>query len=240
MLSKYHKVSILFYQITHKPIYCFIMSEIRILIVDDHCLVAESLFSMLDKVENFLVVGLVNNGWQALDFVEKNKTDIVLADYHMPLLNGLELINRLRERSINVKTIILTMNEEVSLIKDCIQAGVSGFVMKSATKNTLIKAINTVASGERYFSEGIINKLSAIPNPNGKTQVDDIEILTKRELDVVKLIVDNHSNIQIADKLSIGITTVESHRRNLMKKIGVNTAVGLVRWGLRNGVLEIK
>jgi DNA-binding NarL/FixJ family response regulator len=217
------------------------MKTIRILIADDHHLVAESLTLLLGTVEGFSVLGSVNNGWQALDFVEKNPVDIVLADLHMPLLNGIEMTMKLKESSPATKCILLTMSEEAQHIREGIQAGIHGYVMKSAEKPELILAIQKVAAGERYFSDRIVRKLAEIPDiesPNGKTRIIDIEQLTKREVEIVKLVSEDLSNAEIAERLYISGTTVETHRRNLMKKLGVNSAIGLMRWGLKNGVLD--
>lgn len=217
------------------------MKKIRILIADDHPLVAESLSLLLESEEDFEIIGIVNNGWQALSFVEKYSTDILLSDYNMPLLNGVELATRLKEKNIGIKTIMLTMNEQADHIKESIQAGVHGYVMKSAEKPELVRAIRTVYRGEKYFSEKTVKKLAEIPNENsvnGKTRVEDVLTLTRREMEVVRLVSQDLSNAQIAERLHISLTTVETHRRNLMKKIGVNTVVGLVRWGLKHGVVE--
>jgi DNA-binding NarL/FixJ family response regulator len=217
------------------------MKTTRILIADDHHLVAESLCLLLGAVEGFAIMGSVNNGWQALDFVEKNEVDIVLADLHMPLLSGIEMTAKLKYTAPNTRCILLTMSEEAEHIRQGLQVGIYGYVMKSAEKPELIEAIRTVAKGEKYFSERIVRKLAEIPeteSPTGKMRIEDIGLLTKREIEILKLIAQDHSNAEIADQLSISATTVETHRRNLMKKLGVNSAIGLMRWGLKNGVLE--
>lgn len=217
------------------------MSTIRILIADDHHLVAESLTLMLEAEENFEIVGTVNNGWQALNFLEKESVDIILADLHMPLLGGKELVLKARELAPETRCIILTMSEEAEHIRECVQVGVYGYVMKSAERAELVKAINQVAAGDKYFSERIVHKLAEIPDmgsPNGKSRIEDVSILTKRELEVLQYIVQDLTNIQIAGEMGISPTTVETHRRNLMKKLGISTAIGLMRWGLKNGVLK--
>ncbi|MCD8539833.1 MAG: response regulator transcription factor [Leadbetterella sp.] len=139
------------------------MKKIKILIADDHPLVAESLSLLLGSEEDFEIIGIVNNGWQALSFVEKYSTDILLSDYNMPLLNGLELAIRLKEKKAHVRTIMLTMNEQADHIKESIQAGVHGYVMKSAEKPELVKAIKTVYRGEKYFSEKTVKKARRNP-----------------------------------------------------------------------------
>ena len=158
----------------------------------------------------------------------------------MPLLNGIEMTMRMKDTSPKTKSIMLTMSEDAQHIKEALKVGIYGYVMKSAEKPELINAIRTVAKGEKYFSERIVKKLAEIPaydSPNGKTKVEDINPLTKREIEILKLITEDLSNIEIGDRLHISSTTVETHRRNLMKKLGVSSAIGLMRWGLRNGVV---
>lgn len=214
---------------------------VKILIADDHHVVADSLSMLLGSFESFEVVGIVNNGWQVLNFVEKCAVDIVLADLHMPLLNGNDMTARLREQHPLAKVIILTMSEEAVHIREALQAGVCGYVMKSADRAELIRAIQTVAEGENYFSEKIVRKLAEIPNlnnTNGKAAIDDTVPLTKRELEILRLIVEDLSNQAIADRLHLSVTTVETHRRNLLKKVGVSTAVGLMRWALKHKLID--
>lgn len=216
------------------------MKNIRILIADDHPLVADSLSLLMGSVNKLEVVGIVRNGVQVLDFLEKYEADVVLVDYHMPVMNGVELVTHLREKHPAIKTIMLTMNEEATFIKESIQAGVDGFVMKSAEKMELVKAIESVAAGKKFFGEKVIRKLAEVPDDNsvtGKSRVQDIKLLTKREIEIIRLIAEDLDSAQIAHRLNISAATVDTHRRNLMKKIGVSTAVGLVRWGLKNGVV---
>jgi DNA-binding NarL/FixJ family response regulator len=217
------------------------MPTIKILIADDHHLIAESLSMLLGTVDKFEIVGIVNNGWQALSFIENHKVDVVLADIHMPLLNGLEMAMKLKETTSSTRIIMLTMSEEAHHIREALQAGVHGYVMKSAEKPELIKAIKTVFGGEKYFSEKIVKKLAEITDdqsPTGKTRIEDVIPLTKREIEILRLVVEDLSNIEIGERLVISSTTVETHRRNLMKKVGVSTAIGLMRWGLRHGLVE--
>jgi DNA-binding NarL/FixJ family response regulator len=211
------------------------MPTIKILIADDHHLVAQSLSLLLETTEGFEIMGIVNNGWQALSFIENNKVDVLLADIHMPLLNGIEMAMKLREKPQTPSILILTMSEEAQQIREAIQAGVHGYVMKSAEKPELIKAIKTVVSGERYFSEAEIQE---VKSPNGKTRIEDLTPLTKREIEILRLVVEDLNNVEIGERLHISSTTVETHRRNLMKKVGVSTAIGLMRWGLKHGLVE--
>lgn len=217
------------------------MNNIRILIADDHPLVADSLSLLMGSVNKLEVVGIVRNGVQVLDFLEKYEADVVLVDYHMPVMNGVELVSRLREKHPEIRSIMLTMNEEATFIKESIQAGVDGFVMKSAEKKELVEAIESVAEGKKFFGEKVVRKLAEVPDNNsvtGRARIQDIQLLTKREIEIIRLIAEDLDSVEIAYRLNISSATVDTHRRNLMKKIGVSTAVGLVRWGLKNGVVS--
>lgn len=217
------------------------MKPTRILIADDHPLVAESLSMLIETIEDVEVVGTVINGWQAIAFVESNPVDILLSDIHMPLLNGINMAMLLAEQHPTVKVIIVSMSEEASHIKEALQAGVHGYVMKSSERPELVRAIRAVVNNERYFSERIVRKLAELPNPNntnGKEIISETVPLTKREVEVLRLIVEDLSNVEIGERLHVSSTTIETHRRNLMKKIGVSTAVGLMRWAIKHQLVE--
>lgn len=217
------------------------MKPVKILIADDHAIVAESLGMLIDMQDNYEVIGTVSNGWQALNFIESNHIDIIIADLQMPLLNGINMTLRLREKSSEVRVIILTMSEEADDIREGLKAGIHGYVMKSAEKSELLQAIEMVASGQKYFSEKIVKKLAEIPNPeniNGQASLDDDSPLTARELEVMRLVLQNKTSQEIGDELSVAVTTIQTHRRNLMKKIGVNNSIGLMQWAIAHGFME--
>ena len=211
---------------------------IRVLIADDHLIVAESLSILIDTMDGIEVVGTANNGWQILTFLETNAVDLVLTDLQMPLMNGIEATIRIREKYANVRVMLLTMLEDPAVIKEALVAGVDGYIMKSAERKELERAIKTVASGQKFFSETVVMRLAEIPNPNtptGKDEIAENTSLTPREIAVVRLVIQDLSNTEIAKKISVNVTTVETHRRNLMKKIGANSALGVMRWAMKNG-----
>ncbi|GGD67259.1 DNA-binding response regulator [Emticicia aquatilis] len=214
---------------------------IRVLIADDHVIVAESLSILIDTMDGIEVVGTANNGWQVLTFLETNEVDIVLADLHMPLMNGIETTIRVREKYSKVRVMLLTMSEEPAVIKEALVAGVDGYIMKRTERKELELALKTVANGQRYFSEAVVMRLAQLPNqntPSGKDEISENIPLTPREIEVMQLVIQDLSNIEIAERIFINVTTVETHRRNLMKKVGVNSALGLMRWAMKNGFLK--
>ncbi len=214
---------------------------IRVLIADDHVIVAESLSILIDTMDGIEVVGTANNGWQVLTFLETNDADVVLTDLHMPLMNGIETTIRVREKYPNVRVMLLTMSEEPAVIKEALVAGVDGYIMKRAERKELERAIRTVASGQKFFSEAVVMRLAQMPNqntPNGKDNIAESISLTPREIEVMRLVIQDLSNNEIAERIFISSTTVETHRRNLMKKLNVNSALGLMRWAMKNGFLK--
>jgi DNA-binding NarL/FixJ family response regulator len=215
------------------------MTAIRILLADDHHVVADGLRMLLASVDDFEIVGIVNNGWQVLDFLEHNEVDVVLADHHMPLLTGLEMATKVKERALKTRIVMLTMNEEARCIRDALEVGVAGYVVKNIEKPELVRAIRAVHGGDQYLSSRLVRKLAAEANgPAQSSPAADIMPLTPREIEILKLVTSDLSNIAIGDRLNISTTTVETHRRNLMKKLGVSTAVGLMRWGIRHGLVD--
>ncbi|MFN8357972.1 MAG: response regulator transcription factor [Spirosomataceae bacterium] len=216
------------------------MLPTKILIADDHQVVAESLGILLETIPNLEVIGIVNNGWQVLSFLEANSTDVVLADLHMPLLNGIDTTLRLKEKFPQVKVLMLTMSEESDLIKEAIRVGVDGYVVKKADKQELAQAIREVMDGKKYFSNPVLAKLAELPNPNthnGKEHPSEIGVLSKREIEILRLIVQEKSNAEIADYLNLALTTIETHRSNILKKVGVRSALGLLKYALKHQLL---
>ncbi|MBA4853230.1 response regulator transcription factor [Emticicia sp. BO119] len=215
--------------------------QIRVLIADDHIIVAESLGFLIDTMDGIEVVGIKNSGWQVLTFLEGSETDIVLIDYHMPLMNGIETTIRIREKYPNIKVMLLTMSEEPAIIKEALIAGAAGYIVKKIEKTELEIAIKTVASGKKYLSDEAVMKLAEIPNLNTPSGTEEVSVsipITPREIEILKLIVQEFSNAEIAQKIYISPTTVETHRRNLMKKLGVNSALGLYKYAQKHGLID--
>ncbi len=212
---------------------------IKVLIADDHVIVAESLSILIDTMDGIEVIGTANNGWQVLTFLETNAVDVVLTDLQMPLMNGIETTIRVREKYPNVRVMLLTMSEEPAVIKEALVAGVDGYIMKRAERKELERAIKLVAIGQKYYSQEVIMRLAQMPNlntPNGRDDVGENPSLTPREIEVMQLVIKDLSNSEIADRIMVSSTTVETHRRNLMKKLNVKTALGLMRWAMKHGL----
>ena len=209
----------------------------KLLLADDHKIFSDSLSLLLSGFEGVEVVGQVSDGKQVLTFLEKFPVDVVLSDLHMPSMNGVEMILHIRQRFPTVRVLILTMAEDGTHIREALQAGAAGYILKSAGKEEVEKALTTIASGQNYISDRVLQELYRQPEPIAET-ADLVSALTGREIDVIKLIAQEHSSNQIAEKLFISLNTVETHRKNLFKKLSVKNSLGLIKFALKHGLVE--
>lgn len=217
------------------------MQKIKILIADDHTIVAESLGTLINKIPDFEVVATVKNGLEVLKYLEAHEVALVLSDFNMPVMNGIETTIRIREKYPQVKTILLTMTEDVSIIKEALIAGIDGYIVKSIEKKELESALRSVVQGQKYFSEAVVMRLAEVPNdatPSGKDEIGEHISLTPREIEIMQMIIQELTNAEIAEKIFISPTTVETHRRNLMKKLGVSSALALMKYAMKHGLVK--
>src|SRR6478735_962779 len=199
-------------------------NTIQVVLADDHVFVRDGIKSLLENVPNIVVIGEATNGQEALEAVEANKPDLLILDIRMPNLTGIEVVEKLRNQKNTVKIIMLSMHESEEYVLKSIQAGADGYLLKGSSKEEFLKAVNTVANGGKYFSGDIssilVNQLS---NPatsiEPKQTLDEEQIITKREKEILKLLLSGKGNKEIAETLDISKRTAEVHRFNLMKKL---------------------
>jgi DNA-binding NarL/FixJ family response regulator len=203
------------------------MKPIRLVLADDHPLILEGFKSLLARNAQFEIAGEASNGKELLDMIAQTSPEIVLTDINMPRLTGLEVMQKVLKENPEIKFIMLTMHEEREYVVRCLAAGAKGYLLKSVDIAELANAIKTVHQGGKYFSPAIANILAeSISNPISEEEEVDI---TPREKEVLLLVSQGHSTKQIADKLSISIRTVETHRINLLKKLNVGNSAELVK-----------
>ncbi|WP_426293351.1 response regulator [Dyadobacter endophyticus] len=208
----------------------------RILVADDHRILLDSLALLLSGMDNIQVVSKHTNGIQVLAALEiESDIDLVVSDVQMPLMGGIELTLQMRVRFPKVKICLLTVADQPEAIKEAIRAGADGYVLKSAERSELESALNIIAKGNKFYSEEVMMQLA---NNVGIEFTPDIDkpqkiAITQRELEILKLIAMEFSGTQIAEKLFISPTTVETHRKHLMQKLGVQTTVGLVKYAIK-------
>jgi two-component system nitrate/nitrite response regulator NarL len=200
----------------------------KILVVDDHPMVLEGMRSMLTGIPFVKVTGLAQNAYQAIDHLKEILPDIVITDINMPEISGIELSSKIRKEYPNVKIIAMSTYNERSYISQMVQAGASGYLLKSASREELEEAILTVSSGKLYMS---------LELDISREEIKKMPVLTTREREVLVLIAEGLTNPQIAEKLFVSPHTVDSHRKNLLTKFEVNNTAGLIKWAVKNGLI---
>ncbi len=205
---------------------------IKVFIIDDHKMVIEGIQLLLKGQKNIQVVGTALSGKKGIDLLQKTSSDVVLLDINMPELNGIETCKLLLKQQENLKIVAISMHKESSLIKLMLSNGAKGYVLKNAGQEEVIKAIETVYSGKMYLDE-TVNEIviNSVVNTSKKTN-SPFPTLSRREKEVLQLILEEFTTQEISDKLSIGFGTVETHRRNMMVKLGARNTAGLVRIAL--------
>jgi two-component system response regulator NreC len=211
----------------------------RILLADDHRVVLEGLRLLLASIEGLDVVGEAQDGKEAIAMVEDLQPDVLIMDLMMPNLGGLEATRQIEQRFPSVKIIILSMHDNDAYIMRAFDYGAEGYVLKDASSEELISSIQVVMHGERYLSPVFANRLNRVNYQNGSESDDLYQTLTPREREVFKLVAEGHSSTAIAELLSISSRTVETHRSNFMKKLGLKSQTDLVRVAIKQGVISL-
>ncbi|MCB9281556.1 MAG: response regulator transcription factor [Lewinellaceae bacterium] len=202
----------------------------RILIADDHQLVIDGIKLMLSTEPDLECAGEANDGSRALDMLPELQPDLVILDINMPGLNGIETCRKIRESHPNLRVLILSMLREVSLIKLVLKNGADGYLLKSAGRAEILDAIRKVRDGEKYFSPEVSALvMESLSGARTKVSENPFPKLSRREKQVLRMIVDEYTTTEIAEKLFISFGTVETHRRNLLIKLGARNTAGLVR-----------
>ena len=211
----------------------------KVVLIDDHQVVLYGLNLLFKSIENVEVIGILNDSRKLRAFLESEPVDIVISDLHMPNLSGINLTLMLRKDFPHIKVLLLTMAEDAYHIREALRAGVHGYVLKHANKEELEKAVGKLMEGKKYYSEAVIDELASSPDDNyNNAHPETIEHLTTRELEILKLAAMEYSTSEIAEKLFISIATVETHRGNLMKKLGVKSAIGMAKFALKHGLVD--
>jgi DNA-binding NarL/FixJ family response regulator len=215
------------------------MQKTTIILADDHTIVRQGLRTLLEAERDMKVVGEAETGRQAVQLTKKLQPDVVIMDIAMPVLNGIQAARQIRKLNTSTKVLILSMYRDDEYVRQAIQAGVAGYLIKQTAANELLTAIREVKKGHAFFSP-LISKLlidqyrEAFEKPRAKRE----NILTPRELEVLQLIAEGRSNKQIAGELSISVKTVEKHRQQIMQKLSIHDVAGLTRYAITKGIIE--
>lgn len=212
----------------------------RIFIADDHRIVRDGLRALIEKENDLELVGMADNGRQALKKVRKVKPEVVIMDIAMPDLNGIDATVQIVNDVPGVKVIALSMHSEKQLIDGMLRAGASGYLLKESAFEELIKAIRIVCNGKKYLSPEVTDIiLRDYLDPSGKTTSSRAAGLTVREREVLQLIVEGRSTKEIAGRINISVKTVESHRSNIMHKLDLHTVAELTKYAIRQGITSV-
>jgi len=210
-------------------------TRIRLIMVEDHKLVREGFSALLAEESDLEMVGTGENGLEGLRLLNLFDVDLALVDIDMPEMNGIEFTKTAKKDFPDLKVIILTMHEEPSMMQELIALGADGYLLKTADQEELTFAIKKVAAGKKYYADELT---AAINSPVAKTETSEDVPLSERESEILRLVAEGLSNKDIGNQLNISHRTVDTHRNNLMKKLGIHNVAGLVRYAFQKGLIE--
>lgn len=217
------------------------MATMRVLIADDHAIVREGLRSLLEVQSDIEIVGEAEDGQEALSMARELKPDIILMDITMPGMNGLEATRQIKRENPDVKILVLTMHEGDEYFFKLLDAGAAGYLVKGCSSSELISALRAVQQGDVFLYPTMTKKLLShyLQRGRGTGDREAVDGLTNREQEILKYIADGHTNQEIADALVLSVATVQTHRANIMAKLGLHNSAELVKYAIRQGFISL-
>lgn len=214
------------------------MTPIRILIIDDHSMIREGIRQLLELDGDIKVVGEAGDGKEAIQLIQQTPHDVVLLDINMPNVNGLQVLEQIKQKKIETKVLILTIHNEIEYLLKAVDIGVDGYVLKDSESAVLKTAINAVYHGETFIQPSLTPLLKEnIERNTRKLEVDDS--LTRRELQVLELLAEGLYNKEIAEKLFISEKTVKNHVSSIFKKIGVSDRTQAAVYAIKHNIVDL-
>ena len=214
----------------------------RIYLADDHQILIDGIKTLLHTNTAFEVVGFSNNGINLYEEVVKNSTDILILDINMPGKDGIEVIKEFAKKGFPCKIIVLSSHDDLRIIKEVMKLGSSGYLTKKCASENIIEAIHSINNGEEYFCEQVREKIfTTVTKGNPKLNKPELPInfiLTERELEIIILIALEFSGKEISEQLFISTNTVETHRKNIMKKLDAKNSISLVKYALKHKLIK--
>ena len=207
---------------------------IRLIVTDDHPVIRDGIKSILTNEKDINLIGCVSNGEELLKMLETTKADVILMDINMPGMNGIEATKLVKKRYPEIKVLCFSQYDEKRFIKQLLKCGANGYLLKEAAGSELVSAIWMVHTGGMYMSKNLPNVFGDKPKPRSNYLFPN---LSKREVDVLNEICSEKSTNEIAGSLYISHNTVETHRANLLLKVGVKNTAGLVKWAVENNIV---
>jgi len=207
---------------------------VKVFIADDHQMFIDGIKALLQNVNTIEITGEATNGKQVLEQLERIKPDIILIDIGMPELNGIETTSIITQKYPSVKVIALTMYDDSIRISKMLKAGVKGYLIKNTSKNEILEAIQSVSEGGSYYPDKLIPQ-----RYHRAKSINPFADITEREIEIIKLIVKSMTNKEIAEALSISELTVNTHRKNAMRKLDIKNTAALVKFAIENNLSEL-
>jgi DNA-binding NarL/FixJ family response regulator len=204
-------------------------NTINIVLVDDHQMLIDGIKALLKKEKNMVFVGTANNGNDALKLIEQLNPNLVITDINMPEMSGIELTKIIKKNFPETKVLVLTMFNEKAIISEILASEAEGYILKNTGREELVRAINKIAHNGTFFSSEVIETLMKEVKKEKKKEKEEAQ-LTPREIEIVKLIVEEFSTVEIAEKLFISPRTVDTHRKHILEKTQSKTVVGLIKY----------
>jgi len=212
--------------------------KISILLVDDHPMIRDAIKLYFDSNEEIDIAAEANNGKEALERLKTDQFDLVITDIAMPEMNGVELLTELQNQGGEQNVLVISMINEASQVKKMIALGAKGYVLKNNPKEDILSAIKAISSGETFYSKEVFDIIMGQLAGRKPKQRLTLEIpLTRREKEIVKLVMEELTNQEIADQLFISVRTVEAHKRNILEKTGCKTVAGLAIYAIEKGII---
>jgi len=218
------------------------MMPLKVVLVEDHTLVRSGIRSLLESSQEVEVVGDVGDGRAALELCRQLSPDIVLTDVEMASLNGIETARQLHATLPDIKIIMLSMHGDSQYVLESLKAGATGYVLKDAAFTELLTAIRTVAEGRRYLSPPLADLVmdDYVRRANGHQAASDLDKLSAREREILQMVAEGRSSSQVAATIHISVRTVDTHRYNIMQKLGIHSIAGLTKFAIAHGVTSVK
>ncbi len=215
------------------------MTEITILLADDHQVVRQGLRAVLEAEPGFRVIGEVGNGLEVTRLVERLQPDVVVLDLMMPGLNGLEVTRQVTKRSPKTHVVILSMHRDESYVLKALKNGAAGYVLKDASAEELVRSVHETVANRRYLSPPLSDSAIEAYIKGARTEAGDpYDSLTSREREVLQLVAEGYTNAEIGKRLFISRRTVESHRASMMQKLALRNQTDLIRYALKQRILS--
>ncbi|GAB2532344.1 response regulator transcription factor [Rufibacter soli] len=207
--------------------------------VDDHTIIRDGIKSLLKSERTIQIIGEAENGEQLLKLLETTTPDVIMLDLNMPVMDGFETLKQLQQTHPQAKVLVLTMLDQESYVQKVRASGAMGFILKTAGRDELVHAIKTVANDNSFIcSEVALNLLQKSNSPAGEAKANNMPEISKREMEVLKLIAEGYTNAEIADKIFASKRTIESHRQHLIEKTKARNTATLIKYAIKQGLID--